>query len=369
MRHRFLTRRWAVLLVALLGATGCHDRMQLKLAPGRMYLPPAAEACTIATSSGHRIEIFSSSRTAAESAKPDRPCGSFDMLAINGGPGEQVSNPFYIDLQRAMPELRIGFVNPPGLGGSTPIQTAANALEEHITALNDVMDQTLQEPRLLLGFSWGATLAAMLVARDPDHAYRVLLASPGELLLESAPPALCMREPGPTRVLPGGPCLQLEQRYRSQLALVYRNNLRAIARAFGLKDRAAARAFIETVVVYNGSLNQSVNTLIMLDYIDVAFRASANPDSRFVVLRGAEDSVRSEDTGGYAQVAPVIATVTIPGQGHVPEGSDCLFVTELRAVVARLDPMIRPRSCTNWLDPVPGMEGGFVRTILLCPPG
>lgn len=229
------------------------------------------------------------------------------------------------------------------------------------------MDATMDGPRLLLGTSWGASMAALLSARDTTQPYLVVLESPGHLKLQAAPPGACGSSQNATEPNGRAPCLELESRFRRTLKRVIDRAFRIIARQFELAGPEEALSFVKETPLFDDTLNLSVNLRILRDFEDIRLAPAPHPATRFAVLRGAKDRIKPRDTTGYEQIAPVITVRTLDGQGHVPERNDCPYVNALRDVMGLLDPRVQKRSCSTFLDPVPGMEGGFVRRIRLGP--
>ncbi len=230
------------------------------------------------------------------------------------------------------------------------------------------MDATMDGPRLLLGTSWGANMAAQLAARDTTQPYLVVLESPGHLKLQAAPPGACGSSQNATEPNGRAPCLELESRFRRTLKRGIDRALKSIARRYELAGPEEALSFVKETPLFDDTLNLSVNIRILRDFEDLRLAPAPHPATRFAVLRGAKDRIRPRDITGYEQIAPVITVRTLDGQGHVPERDDCPYVNALRDVMGLLDPRVQKRSCSTFLDPVPGMEGGFVRRIRLGPP-
>jgi pimeloyl-ACP methyl ester carboxylesterase len=348
--------------------TACRPQADFTLQPGRQFLPPATDACQFATTTGAVIEIYSSQQIEAADAGSESRCGTFDVLALPGGPGGSIENPDYYQLQEALPELRIGFVNPLGLGGSSPLPATGSALEQQLVSLEEVIDATLDGPRLLLGTSWGANAAALLAARDGTQPYLALLESPGYLLLQPAPHSACRAGQAAAALSRPVECLELEARFGRALQRGINRVLRNISRQFELAGPDDALSFLRERPLFDGTLDVSVNMRIMQEFRHIRLAPTPHPATRFAVLRGAKDRIKQSDITGYGQIAPVITVWTLEDQGHSLERDDCPYVNALRDVIGLLDPRVQKRSCSTFLDPVPGMEGGFVRRIQLGPP-
>lgn len=102
------------------------------------------------------------------------------VIVLHGGPGGDYRS--QLALRALSDDLQVVFYDQRGAGLSERVDETALTLDAHIAELDGMVDLTSpQTPVVLIGHSWGATLAAAYLARHPDRVAGVVLIEPGFL--------------------------------------------------------------------------------------------------------------------------------------------------------------------------------------------
>ena len=105
------------------------------------------------------------------------------IIYLHGGPGGYIGNH---DIQALMPIADSGFnvylYDQIGSGESDRLKDIGSyTVARHIEDLNEIIEKIGAKKVILIGQSWGAILATLFIADNPDKIERIILTSPGPI--------------------------------------------------------------------------------------------------------------------------------------------------------------------------------------------
>jgi proline iminopeptidase len=241
------------------------------------------------------------------------------LVVLHGGPGEShdALRPHLDAL--AGPTTRVLYYDQRGAGRSP---APPCGWREHVADLARVCAHLGAAPVAVLGFSWGALLAALFAAERPEAVARVVLVSPGPVDAEGARRvdaalARAARRPAVTAFLEG---LAADLRGADLAAAARARTAARIAPAFADPRRALDVATAPVTAAAAEAAWASLRG------VDLSARLGA-VTAPALVVQGADDPVAAG--GGFAAL-PSARRVTLDACGHAPfvEATDAF----LRAV-------------------------------------
>lgn len=250
------------------------------------------------------------------------------LLAIHGLLGNSFGLASVLDGIPDSLGLRIVSINLPGSGVS-PAREGVRYTREHLALIVDefISETSRSQPVLLLGHSMGATVAADVVANNPDRASGVVLLSPVAL--------------GDSRVA------RLRQSGTGALSAAYRRALSALPVAIAVVVcRSNPFGQISNLLLSRRGLSglrriqaessprefRNFGVGATIDYLGIAENVSltefaGNPEVRTWVIAGDRDPLCNPESLRRFAARHSVAVVSIDGGGHLAHHEDVSLVS------------------------------------------
>ncbi|MFZ4120723.1 MAG: alpha/beta fold hydrolase [Caulobacterales bacterium] len=238
-------------------------------------------------------------------------------------------------MRRLFPNRNTVLFEQPGSGDSTRLASVDYTLDRQIAYLDAFLSKQAYSEVVLVGSSWGATLASHYSWKHPERVVGLILLAPGPLLRE--------------------------QEHRTQGIGVPR--LTYIAAWLGLwsqplSDRLLPRA--QRARWDRDGFSDEANFLIMKDFLEQP-REFGRVDIPTLVVRGIHDDF---DLSGYRAHFTDVQFSEVKDD-HTLETDTCSVALPIAQFTARLSGESRPTQCQEVLREIPGSSDQYTRDIVV----